>query len=128
MTDILIDQTEDGADITVDNGFINITDSLETSVFISLLGGSSDYWGNTVAIDEDEKLQSQFQDLLQKTTATTRDLLKLQTAGLNDLDWLKNKGFVTTIDIGLTMIDAKRLKIFVNLDLSRFELATQIGS
>lgn len=127
MTDILVNQTVDGADITVETGFISITESLETAVFVSLLGGSSDYWANTIAVDDDEKLESQFQILLPKTTATVKDLLRLQTAGINDLAWLKTKGIVTEIDISLEMIDTKRLKIIVRLDLSEFELETQIG-
>ena len=93
MSDVLMFQTPDDGEITIENGTVALTDGTETAVYLSLFGGDSDWWGNS--LDTPDRIDSRTGKLLQSLPVTTSNLLRIKDAVEADLDWMATKPTVT---------------------------------
>jgi phage gp46-like protein len=93
MSDVLMHQTLDDGEITVANGTIEMTDGSETAVYLSLFGGDSVWWGNS--LDTPDKIDSRTGKLLESLPLTTGNLQRIKDAVESDLSWMDKKPRVT---------------------------------
>ena len=85
--DVSLRQTDDGGEITVVNGVVEMSGGLETAVYLSLFGGNEDddgradnpqtWWGNLAENEPERQYRSETQHLLQALPATTGTLIRV---------------------------------------------------
>ncbi len=105
MSDVLLFQTPDDGDVSIDGGEFQLTDGLETAVYLSLFGGNwqddgaegnpLQWWGNSGVVDPDQRQRSRTQYLLQSLPATSGNLKRVEDAAVADLAWLPDQYAVT---------------------------------
>lgn len=98
MSDVLLFQTADDGDVVIDGGEFQLTDGLETAVYLSLFGGNwqddgsegnpRQWWGNADVVDPDQRQTSRTQYLMQSLPATSGNLKRVEDAATADLAWL----------------------------------------
>lgn len=126
MTDILLEQTKDGGEITVINGSILFSKGgLETSVYLALFGGNEDdngsegnekiWWGNAGELANDQ-YRSETQHLLQSIPAIPNNLLRIEEAINRDLAYLLNENIATSIDVIVSIVDLNRICIQLEIN------------
>lgn len=123
--DVLIFTTLDGAEINVENGILEMTDSFKTAVYLSLLGGNieddgtqaakkKEWWGNKLENNNPErKLTSRFQNIIYGLPATPANLKKLDEAVKQDLAWFITEKIVDTIVLELRLTNKNRVDILI---------------
>jgi hypothetical protein len=42
MTDVLIEQSDDGGEVTIESGLVTLTDDFRSAAYLSLFGGNED--------------------------------------------------------------------------------------
>lgn len=124
MSDVLLFQTPDDGDVSIDGGEFQLTDGLETAVYLSLFGGNwqddgaegnpLQWWGNSGVIDPGQRQRSRTQYLLQAMPATSGNLKRVQDAALADLDWLTARG--VSVSVSASVPALCRVKIDINID------------
>ena len=124
--DVLLYQTNDGGEINVVNGLIEMSGGLETAVYLSLFGGNEDcsgretcpftWWGNRDEIDPALKYVSELQFLLKELPATTGNLGRLEEAAKRDIKWLIDKKAASSITITVTIPAINSIKISVDIE------------
>jgi phage gp46-like protein len=132
--DIALRQTVDGGDITLIDGFIEMSGGLETAVYLSLLGGNEQdegrlnnplqYWGNFIEDLPERQYRSRFQHLLASLPAVSSNLRRLEDAALLDLKWMLDTRVVTETFVTLALVSADRVQatIEINADEGRIRL------
>lgn len=116
MADVYLYQGFDGGEISVKNGVIQMTDSLETAVYISLFGqDKGDYWGNLLSSNE-QKINSQTAKLLVSLPSTMSNLNKLEEAIQSDLGWIKSLDYAKEIYVKLMIPGINAIGIYINID------------
>jgi len=135
MSDVNLFQTDDGGDIRVNGGVVELRPGLETTVYLSLFGGNEDddgtpdnpasWWGN---IDEglpDRTYRSETQHLLQALPATSGNLPRVEDAVTRDLAWLISSGVASSVSVSVSITGVNRVKINIDIEAigypSRFE-------
>ena len=99
MADVLLEQTPDGGEITIEGGQLEMTDGLETAAFLSCFGGNErdsglaatdaiQWWGNLGETDDTNKLRSRLQYALNTLPLTPSNLTLFEDAANADLAWL----------------------------------------
>jgi len=133
--DIVLFQTDNDGNITVESGIVDMSGGLETAAYLSLFGGNEDddgrddnifdWWGN---LDENEKSRqyhSETQHLLQALPITTGNLQRIEAAATRDLAWFLDNNIASSVTVGVTILDLNRIKITIDIDAfgdeSRFE-------
>lgn len=127
MSDVLLQQTADGGEITCAAGQVVMTDDLGTAVLLSLFGGNADdsgadgdkpkeWWGNKLATSEEEKLRSETQNALSKLPVTTGNLRRFQDAAQRDLAWMVTSKVASAVAVRVVIPAANKL---------RFDIAIQ---
>lgn len=124
--DVLLVQTDDDGEITVENGITTMSGGLETAAYLSMFGGNEDddgsdgnpsnWWGN---LDENEisrQYRSETQNLLQAVPATAANLLKIEAAAGRDLAWLVEVGAATDITVLATIPALNRVKLTIDIE------------
>jgi phage gp46-like protein len=107
--DLLLIDTPDGGDITVDNGFFKADRAFATAVYLSLFGGNKEdagkiktnktWWGNTLeGITEAEKMASRFQNIISGLPLTVKNIKAAETAAKLDLAWVIDQGIADKIE------------------------------
>ena len=102
--DVLLVQTDDGGDITVENGLVEMTGGIETTVYLSLFGGDEDglaWWG-------DDSYTSNLQIALTTLPLITGNLVRFEQAA--ELD-LADLGVQTTITASIPALNRLRITI-----------------
>ena len=123
--DILLFQTDDGGEINITNGLIEMSGGLETSAYLSLFGGNEDddgrddnpliWWGNNDETDPIRQYRSETQNLLQSLPATSGNLRRLEDAGNRDLAWFIEKKVASLISVNATIPGINRIKIAIKI-------------
>ena len=129
--DIVLFQTNDDGEITVENGIVEMSGGLETAAYVSLFGGNEDddgldnnsftWWANHHEIDPDRQYRSETQNLLQSLPATTGNLRRLEDAANRDLAWFITKKVASSISITVTIPALNRIKIIVDIEAQGLE-------
>ena len=121
MTDVLLRQTNDGGDVTVEAGLLLMSDGLETAVYLSLYGGneqdpadSSDelqWWGNLTETDPARTYRSETQYLLRSLPAIPANLRRIEQAAARDLQWMLDGGVAESISVTASIPEVNRVRI-----------------
>ena len=99
MTDVRLFNTDDGGEITVENGRFEMSDGLETAVYLSLFGGNEDdsgsegddrrqWWGNLGENEPSRQYRSETQHLLRALPLLPASLRRIEDAVKRDLGWM----------------------------------------
>lgn len=107
MTDILLRQTDDGGEITIENGLALLSDGYEQAVYLSLFGGNEDdpggadtrlqFWGNLIEADQNAMDRSETQHLLRSIPAVPANLRRIEQAAERDLAWMVQAGVALSV-------------------------------
>lgn len=116
MTDVLLQQTQDGGEISFDAlGNLNLTETPETSVYLSLFGGGN-WWADIDEPDSNLKLTGEFGQLVKTIPPSSSNLIKVEQAALRDLQWLINVGAASSIAVSAMLAPNNILEITINLE------------
>jgi phage gp46-like protein len=125
--DVLLLSTEDGGDLSIMNGLVEMTGGFETAVFISLFGGNvndngtdatkpDQFWGNLLDSDNpDESMVSITQNILLGLPATPANLNLVDQAIQLDLNWMKTNNIADEINIDLSITSKNRINIEIEI-------------
>lgn len=126
--DVHLRQENDGGEITIENGLTEMSDGLETAVFLSLFGGNDDdgglqgdeprqWWANLDETETEKQYRSQTQNLLRALPLNTANLQRIEDAVYSDLAWIV-ESVATNVEALATMpaLNTVRLQIFVEVD------------
>ena len=125
--DVLLFQTTDDGDIKAENGVIELTQSFETAVYISLFGGNfeGEWWGNADINDPAFKQVSQTQIMIEGLPAITGNLIRIKEAVEADLKWMIDKNIASSVLVSISIPALNKIKIVVNVkaegEMTQFE-------
>jgi len=113
--DVFLFQRENGGEIAVAEGIIEMRGSLETAAFLSLFGGNDNdpgdeghkfnWWGNLNENEPSKQYRSRTQHILQAGPANTARLRRIEEAARLDLQWMLDEGIATLIEVEATIPD-----------------------
>jgi phage gp46-like protein len=122
MTDVLIFQTLDDGDTLINGGQVQLTDGLETAVYLSLFGGNEaddglpdnpyGWWGNE-GEDVDKRMVSRLQNLMDSLPASSANLKRLNDAARADLSWLTSR---YTLDVSASIPGLNKVLMVVSIN------------
>jgi len=113
--DVLLTQSLDGGEITIENNQIQLTTGLETAVYLSLFS-PSDWFLNDVAETNDEKLSSETEQIISQTPNISRNYPLLEQAINNDLAWLTAGGYASAVTVSVSSPQINRVNINLKID------------
>lgn len=133
--DVRLYQTDDGGEIAVERGVVEMDGGLETAVYLSLFGGNEDddgrpdnpvnWWGNLIEDRPERIYRSETQHLLRALPATSGNLPRIEDAVKRDLAWVVPAGVASEVSASASVIGLNRVKITVSVEAvgspSRFE-------
>ena len=115
--DVLLTNTLDGGEITVENGIVAMDGGLETAVYISIFGGSaSPWWGDYLETESVYKLTSETEKLKNGLPLTSDNLKRIEEAVLLDIDWLKKEKIVSNLGVSAFIVDINRIQLDVTME------------
>ncbi len=124
MSDVLLSHTEDGGEINILNGLVEVTDTMETAVYLSLFGGT-DWWGNLDEATQFARYIAQTGGLVSGLAWTSPNLVRIRDAVLRDLRWLTAGGYATLVEVEVTVPELDNLLIEVRIDTERYEFSNR---
>ncbi len=135
MTDVLLRQSNDGGDITIENGLVLLSEGLEPAVFLSLFGGNEDdpgdadttqqWWGNIGETAPERTYRSETQHLIKSLPAIPANLRRIEQAAARDLQWMLDTGEAESVSVEATIPELNRVRTNVTIQTTteRIELA-----
>lgn len=121
MTDVLLRQTNDGGDITVENGLVLMSEGLETAAYLSMFGGNEDdpgegatelqWWGNIGETEPARTYRSETQHLIRSLPATSGNLRRIEQAAARDLQWMIDGGVAESITVEASIPSLNRVLV-----------------
>ncbi len=124
--DVLLFQTDDDGEITVENGLVEMSGGLETAAYLSLFGGNEDddgrgaspltWWGNLDEVDPVRQYRSETQNLLQALPATTGNLRRIEDAAGRDLAWFVGERVASSVTVAASIPGINRIKLKVDIE------------
>jgi len=133
--DVLLEQGNDGGEITIDNGITELSDGLANSVYLSLFGGNADdsglqgddtrqWWGNLGETELAKQYRSQTQNLLRSIPLNTSNLQRIEDAASSDLAWMQ-ESLASRVEVSVTMpaLNKVRIQIFVEVNDQAFQFS-----
>jgi phage gp46-like protein len=126
MSDVLLRQSNDGGEITLENGLVLMSEGLETAAYLSLFGGNQDdagdtasarlqWWGNLDEVEPARTYRSETQYLLKSLAAVPRNLRRVEQAASRDLAWMLTAGVATRIDVASTIPALNRIALEITI-------------
>lgn len=126
MTDVLLRQSNDGGEISLENGLVLMSEGLETAAYLSLFGGNQDdagdvasdrlqWWGNIDEVEPARTYRSETQHLLQSLPAVPRNLGRVEQAASRDLAWMLETGLATSIEVATSIPALNRIRLEVTI-------------
>lgn len=129
MSDVRLFQTNDGGEIEVTNGSVQMCDGLEVAAYLSLFGGNEDdsglqgddrkqWWGNLGETEPSKRYRSELQNLVRSLPLVPANLRRIEDAAVRDLSWLTADGTATAITAEASMpaINTVRLQVSIDID------------
>lgn len=123
--DVLLRQTDNGGEIRVTNGLVEMTGRLEVAAYLSLFGGNEDddgrpdsrlgYWGNLIETDEAFKLVSRTQHLLRSIPVTTANIQRLRRVAIADLEWFVQTGVASSVEVAVAVTGVNRVAFTISI-------------
>lgn len=124
--DILLAQTADGGEISVEGGLVEMTADFRTMAYLCLFGGNEDddgregnpanWWGNLGGVPAAEQYRSETQHLLQALPATTGSLRRLEDAALRDLEVFLDEGIASSVTATASLPGLNQLTLTVTVE------------
>lgn len=129
MPDVRLFQTEDGGEIEVVGGQIELGDGLETAVYLSLFGGNDDdsglagddskqWWGNLGETEVARKYRSFTQYLLRALPLIPNNLRRIEDAAILDLQWMLEEKLASFVSATATMPARNTVKLELKIEIS----------
>jgi phage gp46-like protein len=126
VTDVLLRQTPDGGEITVEAGLVLMAEGLETAAFLSLFGGNEDdagddatahlqWWGNRTEQEPAREYRSETQYLIRALPAVPRNLRRIEQAATRDLAWMIAAGIAKSVAVSASIPDVNRVTVAVTI-------------
>lgn len=113
--DVLLFQTDDGGNISLTNGQIDMTTGLETAVYLSLFS-PEDWFLNDIAETDDEKLSSETNKIIDTLPNVSGNYSLLEQANLMDLQWLIDNDYANEVTSSVSSDAINRVNIQINVD------------
>jgi phage gp46-like protein len=122
MTDVLIEQSDDGGEVTIESGLVTLTDDFRSAAYLSLFGGNEDdngldssaqWWGNLGETEPNRRYRSRTEYLLQSLAPSSANLLLLEDAARADLQWLIDTGAAKAVDAVASIPALNKLSLVV---------------
>lgn len=126
MSDVLLFHAADGGEIQIENGRVQLSNTYETAVYLSLFGGnerdagltataSLQWWGNFGEDDEARQYRSETQHLIRSLPAIPANLRRIEDAAQRDLEWMLSEG-IDTIRASATIPAHDTVALDIELD------------
>lgn len=119
--DLALTISPDGADLVIE-GDLKADAGMLEAVYLSLFGGSDgerEWWGNLLTSNEDEKLISRTQKLVNGLPATSSNLSKIHDAVAADLQWITGEnGFADELTIETIIPEKNMVEIQISCAVS----------
>lgn len=123
--DVLLFQTNDNGEISIENGLVGMTGGFNTAVYLALFGGNADddttmnnkknWWGNLVEPDPLFHYRSKTQYVLSRIIPISGNLVQIEDAVETDLQKLIDFGAVDSVDATVSLIDVRKVKISIEI-------------
>jgi phage gp46-like protein len=138
MTDVLLRQTNDGGDITVEGGLVLMSEGLETAAYLSLFGGNADdagdnggdrlqWWGNLGELDESRTYRSETQFLIASLPAVPRNLRRIEQAATRDLAWMIAAGIAKGIAVSASIPALDQVRVAITIVTLKEQIQLTFG-
>lgn len=121
MTDVLLRQTNDGGDISIQGGLLELSEGFETAVYLSLFGGNEDdpadtdttqqWWGNLLDVEPERAYRSETQFLVKSLPAIPFNLRRIEQAAARDLKWMTDTALARSVTVEATIPAKDRVLI-----------------
>lgn len=125
MTDVLLRQSNDGGEITLEGGLLLLSEGLETAVYLSLFGGNEDdpgdgdttlqWWGNLLDTEPERAYRSETQYLLASLPAIPANLRRIEQAAARDLKWMLDTKNAQSVSVEATIPSLNRVRLGVSI-------------
>ncbi|AUR98035.1 hypothetical protein NVP1246O_28 [Vibrio phage 1.246.O._10N.261.54.E10] len=113
--DVLLFQTLNDSDMSITDGIVQMTQGLETAVYLSLFSPVDTYL-NEAAETNDEKLSSQTEAIIQNKAQSSKNYQLLVQAVNADLKWLMTNGNAKSIDTSVSSDGLNRVIISITIE------------
>ncbi len=123
--DVILKQTSDGGEITVESGFVLMDGGITTMSYICMFGGNEQddgrennpgqWWGNRDEVSKSFQLRSETQHFLRSNPATTSKLLELEQAVLRDHQVFLDEGIATEVTASASLVALNTVQLTVGL-------------
>ncbi|MCP4444596.1 MAG: hypothetical protein GY811_04525 [Myxococcales bacterium] len=124
--DVLLYQTDDGGEINVVNGLVEMSGGLQTSVYLSLFGGNEDddgrqdsaqtWWGNLSETEKPKRYRSEAQHLLQALPASSGNLRRIEDAAARDLQWFIDGGIASNVAVAASIPGLNYINLTIDIE------------
>lgn len=126
--DVLLFQTDDGGDIDVTGGIVEMSGGLRTTAFLSLFGGNEDdaggsssstsltWWANIDELEPSMQYRSETQNVLQALGATPNNLRRVEDAARRDLSWMVSQSVAASLEVAATMPGLNRINLAISIN------------
>lgn len=134
MADVHLFHTDDGGEIKIENGRVEIDRSPATAAYISLFGGmeaddgssatkAKQWWGNLLDDDPTLHVRSETQSLLRALPAVTANLPRIQSAVERDIAWMTTT-LAAEVSALATMpaLNTIKITVAITIDATKTEL------
>jgi phage gp46-like protein len=124
--DVFLFQTNDDGDINLENGLIEMSGGLGTSVYLSLFGGNEDddgrgdnpfnWWGNIGELQDAHRYRSETQNILQSVPSTSANLLRVEDAAKRDLSWLLENNICSSVSVSAAIPRLNKIQLNITIE------------
>jgi phage gp46-like protein len=131
MTDVLHFQTLNDGDIDINGGIVQLSDGLETAVYLSLFGGNEaddglpdnpfGWWGNE-GEDVEKRMVSRLQNLMDSLPSTSANLKRLNDAAKADLAWLPTR---YELDVSASITGLNKVLLVISINDQTFQFTEE---
>lgn len=138
MTDVLLRQTPDGGEITVEGGLCLMSDGLEAAAYLSLFGGNEDdagdvaserrqWWGNLDETDPAGRYRSETGHLIRAAPAVPATLRRVEQAAGRDLAWMVSSGVALRVAASASIPALNRVRLDLTIVTPKGTLELSFG-
>lgn len=124
--DVLIYQTPDDGDITVERGLVELSAGLESAAYLSLFGGNEEddgregnrqqWWGNLTEERPERRYRSETQHLLRSIPPIPANLRRIEEAAGRDLAWFVTVGAASSVSVSASMPGLNKVRLVVKFE------------
>lgn len=124
--DVVLFQTTDDGEITVEDGLVEMSGGLETAAYLSLFGGNEDddssqdnpfgWWGNIDAETEARSYVSRTQNILQSLPLSSANLRRVEDAATADLQWFLSEGVASSVSVAVSVPGLNKIAFVISIE------------